>query len=157
MPTSHGAWRRFQSADWCTCRSVRHTTKKFRGSAFRDWYRLTPWAVCCLTPIMSGIFKTNDTVALTPPFPAGSPSRGEDVTVYDLSKPTQTCPLIFVLFLCLCLSLWTFQLYFYSTKVTRQLYVFSPCSSSLVSALLVLSTVRLFMKVSLSPDVILCG
>ena len=35
-----------------------------------------------------------------------------------------------------------------------QLSGFSLCSSSLISALLVLSTVRLFMKVSFSPDVI---
>ena len=34
---------------------------------------------------------------------------------------------------------------------------FSLCSSGLISALLVLSTIYLFMKVSLSPDIILCG
>ena len=33
----------------------------------------------------------------------------------------------------------------------------SHCSSDLISALLVLSTKHLFMKVSLSPDIILCG
>ena len=35
--------------------------------------------------------------------------------------------------------------------------VFSLCSSSLISSLLVLSTFYLFMKVSFSPDIILCG
>ena len=34
---------------------------------------------------------------------------------------------------------------------------FSLSSSGLISALLVLSTLYLFMKVSLSPDIILCG
>ena len=44
-------------------------------------------------------------------------------------------------------------------KFPRQLSVFSLCSSGLISALLVLSTIYLFMKVSFSPspDVILCG
>ena len=42
-------------------------------------------------------------------------------------------------------------------KFSRQLFAFSLCSSGLNSALLVLSTIYLFMKVSLSPDVILCG
>ena len=35
--------------------------------------------------------------------------------------------------------------------------VFSLCSSGLISALLVLSTICLFTKVSLSPDIITCG
>ena len=39
--------------------------------------------------------------------PAGSPSRGGDVTVYVLDLPTP-----FILFLCLFLSLWPFRLYF---------------------------------------------
>ena len=43
------------------------------------------------------------------------------------------------------------------TDVSRQLSSFSLCSSGLISALLVLSTTYLFMKVSFSPDVILCG
>ena len=42
-------------------------------------------------------------------------------------------------------------------KFSRQLFAFSLCSSGLNSALLALSTMYLFMKVSLSPDVILCG
>ena len=37
-------------------------------------------------------------------------------------------------------------------KFSRQLSTFSLCSSGLISALLVLSTVYLFMKVSLSPE-----
>ena len=42
-------------------------------------------------------------------------------------------------------------------KISWQLFAFSLCSSGLISALLVLSTVYLFMKVSLSPDLILFG
>ena len=42
-------------------------------------------------------------------------------------------------------------------KLSRQLFAFSLGSSGLNSALLVLSTIYLFMKLSLSPDVILCG
>ena len=42
-------------------------------------------------------------------------------------------------------------------KFSWQLYAFSLCSSGLSSALLVLSTTYLSMKVSLSPDIILCG
>ena len=41
-------------------------------------------------------------------------------------------------------------------EFSRQLSAFSLCSSGLISAFLVLSTC-LVMKVSLSPDVILCG
>ena len=41
-------------------------------------------------------------------------------------------------------------------KFSQQLSVFSLCSSGLISALLVLSTIYLFMKVSFSPDIILC-
>ena len=42
-------------------------------------------------------------------------------------------------------------------KFSRQLSVFSLCSSGLISALLVLSTIFLFMKVSFCPDIIPSG
>ena len=42
-------------------------------------------------------------------------------------------------------------------KFSRQLPAFSLRSSGLISALVVLSTIYLFTKVSFSPDVILCG
>ena len=42
-------------------------------------------------------------------------------------------------------------------EFSRQLSAFPLCSSGLNSALLVFSTIYLFMKVSLSPDIILCG
>ena len=42
-------------------------------------------------------------------------------------------------------------------KFSRQLFTFSLCSSGLISAFLVLSTLYLFIKVSFSPDVSLFG
>ena len=39
-------------------------------------------------------------------------------------------------------------------KFSRQVFVFSLCSSSLISALLVFSSIYLLMKVSFSPDII---
>ena len=42
-------------------------------------------------------------------------------------------------------------------RFSRQLSTFSLCSSGLISALLVLSTIYLFRKVSFIPDIILCG
>ena len=89
--------------------------------------------------------------------PAGSPSRGGDVTVYvfDINKPSLPTPFVFCscVFFCLygpfnCISF---------HKFSRQLSAFSLSSSGLISALLVLSTTYLFMKVPLSPDTILCG
>ena len=42
-------------------------------------------------------------------------------------------------------------------RFSQQLSAFSLCSLGLISALLVLSSIYLLMKVSLSPDIILCG
>ena len=42
-------------------------------------------------------------------------------------------------------------------KFSGELSAFSLCSSGLISALFVLSTIHLFMKVSFSPDIILFG
>ena len=44
--------------------------------------------------------------------PVGSPSRGRDAVVYV--KGNWARPLFFILFLCLFMSLWPFQLYFIS-------------------------------------------
>ena len=88
--------------------------------------------------------------------PVGSPSHGGDVTVYALDINQLNLPRPYHLFLCLFLSLWPFQLYSFH-KSSWLLSALSFCSSSLMSALLVFSTMYLFMKVSLSPDTILCG
>ena len=87
--------------------------------------------------------------------PAGSPSRNGDVAVCVLTWTNRSCPLLFILSLCLFLSLWPFQLYFIPLILLTA--VFSLCSFSPISALLVLSSVYLFMKVSFSPDVIHYG
>ena len=80
--------------------------------------------------------------------PAGSPSRGGDVRVcvFDINQPSLPTP--FTLFLCLFLSCGPFTRISIH-KFSRQLSVFSLCSLSLISALFVLSTIYLFLKVSL--------
>ena len=88
--------------------------------------------------------------------PAGSPSCGGDVVVYAWHKQTQLahfflfCSRVYVRlygpFNCISFH-----------KFSRQLSTFSLCSSSLISALLVLSAIYLSMKVSFSPDIIHCG
>ena len=79
------------------------------------------------------------------------------VYVKDTNQPILPTPF---LILSLCLFLFVFCFVFYGAfdcisfcKFSRQLSAFSLCSPGLNSALLVLSTIHLFMKVSLSPDV----
>ena len=62
----------------------------------------------------------------------------------------------FILFLCLFLSYGPFNSISFH-KFSRQLFAFPLCSSGLNSAFLVLSIIYLFIKVSLSPEIILCG
>ena len=62
-------------------------------------------------------------------------------------KPKEASPLLFILFLCLFLSYGPFTCILFH-RFSRQLSAFSLCSSGLLSALLVLSTVCLFLKVS---------
>ena len=70
--------------------------------------------------------------SLTPALvPAGSPSRGGDVTVYVLDINQPSLPTLFIQFLCLFLPLWPFQRYFIY-KFSRQLSAFSLCSSGLI-------------------------
>ena len=88
--------------------------------------------------------------------PVGSPSRGGDVTVYVWHKPTE---LAHSFLFCSCVY---FCLYgpfncISFHKFSRQLSAFSLCSSTLISALLVLLTIYVLLKVSFSPDIILRG
>ena len=99
--------------------------------------------------------------ASTPLVPAGSPSHGGDVAVYvfDISQPNVPTPFFFFFLSCSCVY---FCLYGPFNRISvhetsRHLCAFSHCFSGLISALLVLSTIYLFMKVSFSPEVILCG
>ena len=74
-------------------------------------------------------------------------------TFYFWHKPTTFAHSVFILFLCLFLSLWPFQLYFIP-HILLTLSAFLLCSSGLISSFLVLSTVYFFMKVSFGPDII---
>ena len=68
------------------------------------------------------------------------------------------CPLLFFLFCsCVCFCLYGHFNCISFQKFSRQLSAFSLCSSALPAVLLVFSTIHLFMKVSLSPDIILRG
>ena len=96
------------------------------------------------------------------PVLTGSPSRGGDVAVYVLriNQPSLPTPFFLLVFLCSVLvSVFGFYGPFSCIsfhKFSRQLSTFSLCSSGLIShALLVLSTMYLLIKVSLSPDIIL--
>ena len=89
--------------------------------------------------------------------PAGSPSRGGDVAVYvcDINQPSLPTPFYFVL-----VSITVFMALstvFHSINYPDN----SPLSHSVLVVLflpyLFLSTISLFMKVSFSPDIILCG
>ena len=89
--------------------------------------------------------------------PAGSRSRGGDVAVFvfDINQPSLPTPFYSVL-----VSISVFMALstvFHSISSSDNFFAFSLCSSGLISALLALSTIYLFMKVSLGPDVILCG
>ena len=79
---------------------------------------------------------------------AGSPSRGGDVKVCVLDINQLSLPAPFTLFFCLFLSYGPFICISF-LKFSRQLSIFSLCSPSLISALLVLSTIYLFLKISL--------
>ena len=80
------------------------------------------------------------------------------VTLRFWHKPTELAQSFFLSFFIFCSCVY-FSLYgpfncISFHKFSRQLSVFSLCSCGLSSALLVLSTMYLFMKVSFSPDII---
>ena len=140
-----------------------------------NWHGLAggrmPWAVklvnCFIRcgvmhwncePLWSDIYCTTwqEDRELLCQVPAGSPSLSGNITVYVGHKPNELAHTFFFLlfsscvYFCLygpfnCISL---------RKFSRQLSVFSHCSSGFSSALLVLSTIYLFMKVSFRPDVL---
>ena len=89
--------------------------------------------------------------------PASSPSRGGDVAVhvFGINQPNLPSPFYFVLvFKSVFMALSTAV---HSISSPSNSLPFSLCSSGLISVLLVLSTIYLFAKVSLSPDIILRG
>ena len=74
----------------------------------------------------------------------------------SVTKANRACPLL-LFCSCVCFCLYGPFNYISFHKFSKQLIAFSPCSSGFISALLVLSTIYLFMRVSLSPDIIFCG
>ena len=98
-----------------------------------------------------------------PMVPGGSPSQGENVAVYVLGINRPRLPTLFFLsFLKKSCSSVYFCLdgpfnFISFHKFSRQPSAFSLGSSGLISALLVLSTIYLFMKISFGPDIIFCG
>ena len=72
-------------------------------------------------------------------------------------KPTELVPSLFLFFSCVCFCRYSPFNCISFHKVSRQLSAFSLCSSCLNSALLAHSTIYILLKVSLSPDTILCG
>ena len=120
----------------------------FPSSLFPRLYG--PTALCALSCMVSQLS--------VPTVPAGSPSRGGDITVYVPDKHQPSLPPPFFLFCsCVCFCLYSPFSCISFHKFSRQLSAFSLCSCGLISAVLDFSTLYLFMKVSLSPDVILCG
>ena len=88
-------------------------------------------------------------------FPAGSPSRGEDVAVHvlDINQRSLPTPFLFwsCVYFCLCGPYNCISFH----KFSRQFSTFSLCSPRLISALLILSTIILSIYKSLpSPDII---
>ena len=73
----------------------------------------------------------------------------------SLTQTSRACPLRFILFLCLFLSLWPFQLYFSPYNYPHN-SLLSHSVLPVLSALSVLQTIYLFKKI-FNPDIILCG
>ena len=82
--------------------------------------------------------------------PMGSPSRGADVAVYvcDINQPSLPTPCYSVLF-CVCFCLYDPFNCIWFHKFSHQLSALSLCSSGIISALLVLSTLSLSLSLSL--------
>ena len=83
--------------------------------------------------------------------PTGSPSRGGDVAVYAFDTNQHILPTPFYSVLVSVSVLMALSTIFHSINFPNNSPL-SRCSFGLITALLVLSTIYLFMKVSLSPD-----
>ena len=89
-------------------------------------------------------------------FPS-SPSRGGDVAVYVFGVNQPSLPIPFYSVLVSVSVFMALSTVFHSINSPDNSPLSRPVLLALLSALLVLSTIHLVMKVSLSPDVILCG
>ena len=120
----------------------------------------TVWVFSAWTIVASWLAEASGWLAAQSPLsmwvPKGSPSRGGDVTVYVWHKPTELAH-SFLFYSCVYFCLFgPFNCSSFH-PFSRQLSVFWLCSSGLFSALLVLSTLYLFMKVSFSANIIPSG
>ena len=88
--------------------------------------------------------------------PAGSPSSGGDVTVYvpDINQPRLPTPFYSVL---VSVSVFMALSTVFHSINSPENFPLSDSVLPVLSALLVLSTIYFFMRVSFSPDIILCG
>ena len=89
--------------------------------------------------------------------PTDWPSRGGDVAVFCLlRKPAK---LVHSFLFCSCVYFFRYGPFNCISfhKFSWKLSAFSFCSSGLISASMVISAIYLFMKLSLRPDIILCG
>ena len=104
----------------------------------------------CVCVVVIYFFK----YSISPLFsPCGLPSRGGDVTVYVWHKPTELAhSFLFCscVYFCPCGPFNCISIH----KFSRHSSVFWLCSSGLMSALLLISTIYVFKKVSFSPDII---
>ena len=120
--------------------------------------RLLFLTICIETIVIIVIYVLMRLFCLSPFIvPTGSPPRGGDVAVYvfDVNQPSLPTPFLF----CFCVYFCPYGPFNCISfhKLSRQVSAFSLYSSGLISAFLVLSTTYHFVKVSFSPDVILCG
>ena len=88
--------------------------------------------------------------------PAGSPSCGGDFAAYvfNIGQPSLPTPFHSVL---VGVSVFMALSTVFHSINSPDNSPLSQCSSGLMSAVLVLSTTYLFLKVSFSPDIIICG
>ena len=123
-------------------------------SEFNTSYRIALYKNILL---LSLLLLSSILISDTNECPGVSPSRGADVAVYvfDIDQRSWPTPFLFCSNVYFCLSCPFSCISFH--KFSRHLSDFSLCSSGLISALLVLSTIYLLMKASYSPDIILCG
>ena len=144
-------------------------TQSGKFAAFRIVSRvdkaLTTWFKSDLRPQVTFIerscaLRSQQMTTWMTSVPTCSPSRGRDVAVYVFvcvwHKPTELAH-SFLFSSCICFCLYGPFNCISFHKLSRQLSAFSLCSFGLISDLLVLLTIYLFTKVSLSPDIILCG
>ena len=115
---------------------------------------LVVWETGCLQ-----LFPAADGQCITSPsteVSEGSPSHGGDAAVYvfDINQASLSTPVH-----CILVSISVFMALstVFHSIISPDNSVFSFCSSGLISASLVLSTMHLFTKVSFSPNIFLYG